>query len=216
MTNPWFKFYPTDWKADDRLRMCSAGARGLWVEMLCICHQAKPYGYLLVSGQAPTETQLGVLTGIPSEQVSSLLAELETAGVFSRTQKSVIYSRRMVRDEKKSAINRENGKNGGATKHRNNKGKSGVGKRNPSKDPSPRSQKPDIKDEKDRIVFEGNVVRLNLADWDELKSKHDLAEPELRTLMISRDDFLTTLPVTDMRRKKWWNPTMNWLGTQCR
>ena len=111
--NPWMKFYPSDWRADPRLRMCSLAARGLWMEMLALMHEAEQYGHLLVSGLAPTDAQLAVLAGAPSDQIPGLLGELESAGVFSRTRKGVIYSRRMTRDAKKAATARENGKNGG-------------------------------------------------------------------------------------------------------
>lgn len=104
---PWMKFYPADWRADPALRMCSLAARGLWVEMLSIMHEAEPYGYLLVNGRPVTDAQLAVLAAAPSDQVPSLLDELESAGVFSRTRKGVIFSRRMVRDEKKSEEGRK-------------------------------------------------------------------------------------------------------------
>lgn len=113
MTDPWLKFFPTDWRSDPKLRMCSLAARGLWIELIAIMHEATPYGHLLVSGLAPTDTQLAVLVGVPSDQIPALRGELEAAGVFSRTGKGVIYSRRMTRVAKKSAIARKNGKNGG-------------------------------------------------------------------------------------------------------
>lgn len=113
MTDPWLKFYPTDWRSDPKLRMCGLSARGLWIELISIMHEATPYGHLLVSGLAPTDTQLAVLVGASSDQIPALCGELETAGVFSRTREGVIYSRRMTRVAKKSAIARKNGKNGG-------------------------------------------------------------------------------------------------------
>lgn len=113
MADPWLKFFPTDWRADPTLRMCGLAARGLWIEMIAIMHEAVPYGHLLVSGHPPTDAQLAVLAGAPSDQISDLLGELEAAGVFSRTRGGVIYSRRMARIEKKTAIARKNGKNGG-------------------------------------------------------------------------------------------------------
>ena len=113
MTDPWLKFFPTDWRSDPKLRMCSLAARGLWIELIAIMHEATPYGHLLVSGLAPTDAQLAVLVGASSDQIPALRGELEAAGVFSRTGKGVIYSRRMTRVAKKSAIARKNGKNGG-------------------------------------------------------------------------------------------------------
>lgn len=120
--DPWMKFYPSDWRSDPRLRMCGLAARGLWIEMLALMHEADPYGHLLVSGIAPTDAQLGVLVGAPSDQVPELLGELETAGVFSRTRAGVIYSRRMTRDEKKRQTARRNGKTGGNPTLGKNKG----------------------------------------------------------------------------------------------
>ncbi|MFC3706057.1 hypothetical protein ACFOOL_14990 [Devosia honganensis] len=113
MADPWFKFFPTDWRSDPKLRMCGLAARGLWIEMLALMHEATPYGHLLVSGLAPTDAQLAVLVGTSPDQIPALCGELESAGVFSRTKEGVIYSRRMTRVAKKSAIARKNGKNGG-------------------------------------------------------------------------------------------------------
>lgn len=110
---PWMKFYPTDWRSDPCLRMCSLGARGLWIEMIMLMHEATPYGHLLVAGRAPTDAQLAVLAGTSPDQISDLLGELESAAVFSRTTKGVIYSRRMTRDDKKARIARKNGSRGG-------------------------------------------------------------------------------------------------------
>jgi hypothetical protein len=107
------KFYPSDWRSDQALRVCSLAARGLWIEMLCVMHTATPYGHLLINGSPVSDTQLAMLAGIPPEQVSALVGELEAAGVFSCTGKGVIYSRRMTRDEKKAVLARKNGKAGG-------------------------------------------------------------------------------------------------------
>lgn len=116
VSDPWLKFYPSDWRSDPRLRMCSMAARGLWIEMIALMHEAVPYGHLLVSGLSPTTAQIAVLAGAPSDQIPGLLGELEAAGVFSRTKDGVIYSRKMTRMAKKSALARKNGKFGGNPK----------------------------------------------------------------------------------------------------
>lgn len=92
MADPWFKFYPSDWRDDPALRMCSMAARGLWIDMIALMHEATPYGHLLVSSRLPTDTQLAALVGTSSEQITEALGELESAGVFSRTREGVIYS----------------------------------------------------------------------------------------------------------------------------
>lgn len=111
MSAPWLKFYPSDWRADPALRMCSIAARGLWMEMLCIMHEATPRGSLRINGRAVTDKQIATLAGIPD--AASLLIELEEAGVFSREDDGTIYSRRMMRDEEKAAQDKANGKQGG-------------------------------------------------------------------------------------------------------
>ena len=116
MAEPWLKFYASDWRSDPRLKMCSAGARGVWIEMICLMHEATPYGHLLIYGQPPNEAQLASLTGIPLAELEQYLFELEQMGVFSRTREGVIYSRKLVRMASRSAKMRKNGKQGGNPK----------------------------------------------------------------------------------------------------
>ena len=113
MKQPWLKFFPTDWRADPALRMCSLAARGLWIEMPCLMHEARPHGSLLVSGRPVTAAQLANLVGGSVAEVEGFLAELEGAGVFSRDADGALYSRRMRRDEERAAVNRVNGRAGG-------------------------------------------------------------------------------------------------------
>lgn len=110
---PWFKFFPSDWRADQALRVVSLAARGLWIECMCIMHEAAPYGHLVVNGRPVTDAQLAVLSGASPDQIPELIGELETAGVFSRTSAGVIFSRRMTRDDKKARVARKVGKLGG-------------------------------------------------------------------------------------------------------
>ena len=80
---------------------------------MCLMHEAKPYGHLLVNGKSVTDAQLAIQTGIPQDQITKLLGELDNAGVFSRNSDGVIYSRKMTRSAKRAAINKKNGKSGG-------------------------------------------------------------------------------------------------------
>lgn len=113
MADPWLKFYPADWRNDPALKMCSMAARGLWIELICLMHQATPYGHLLVNGKTPTDAQVAVLVGAPPDQIATLLGELESAGIFSRTRNGTIYSRKLTRMAKKVATARNNGLKGG-------------------------------------------------------------------------------------------------------
>jgi len=100
---PSFQYYPRDWMSCPELRACSAAARGLWADMLCLMHEGGPYGYLTMrtkEGWKDIEPPiLARLVGESKPSVIRWLAELETAGVFSRDDQGRIFSRRMIRDE---------------------------------------------------------------------------------------------------------------------
>lgn len=98
----WSKFYWESWTGDRKLRSCGLAARGLWMEMLAIMHEAEPYGHLLMAGKAVTVQQLANQAGCALKECTRAIAELEAATVFSRTEEGVIYSRRMVRDHAKT------------------------------------------------------------------------------------------------------------------
>lgn len=112
MKRPAFQFYPSDWRKDMALQSCSVAARGLWVDMMCIAHECEPYGHLTVNGKPMTAAQIGRHTGLTERECSKLIAELEAAGVPSRTDEGTLYSRRMVRDEDIRNRRAEGGKAG--------------------------------------------------------------------------------------------------------
>ncbi|WP_245496230.1 hypothetical protein [Rhizobium leguminosarum] len=111
MSAPWLKFFPSDWRADPSLRMCSIAARGLWIEMLCVMHEATPRGTLRVNGKPVSDKQMAILAGCSN--ITTLLQELEEAGVFSREPDGTIFSRRMMRDVEKAEQDKANGRKGG-------------------------------------------------------------------------------------------------------
>ncbi len=113
---PWMKFFPTDWRGDQALRICSLEARGLWIECLCLMHEAEPYGYLTINGRALDASHLAKLTGMAEARIGDLMGELEAAGVFSRNRQGTVFSRRMIRDARRLRAARANGKKGGNPK----------------------------------------------------------------------------------------------------
>lgn len=113
MSKPWMKFYPADWRADPRLRMCSLAARGLWIDLMSYMHEGRPYGYLTIDSVVPDVTNIAALVARPVSEVRKALIELEAKQVFSRAENGAIYSRRMVRDKAKAEADAANGKGGG-------------------------------------------------------------------------------------------------------
>lgn len=115
---PAFQFYPSDWRNEAGLRLCSIGARGLWVEMMCLMHDGAPYGHLTVVGRPISPEALARLVGEGAVPVKRWLAELRDNEVFSETEHGVIYSRRMVRDEGLREARATGGSAGGQHGHK--------------------------------------------------------------------------------------------------
>lgn len=99
---PWFKFYSGDWRSDSALRMCSMGARQLWLEMLCIMDESDERGFLLINGNRPSVKQIALTAACDPKEAAGYLHELGEHGVFSRRQDGTIFSRKMVRESRNS------------------------------------------------------------------------------------------------------------------
>lgn len=160
---PWLKWYPADWRSEAKLRMVSRGARSLWVDMIGLMHEADPYGHLIVGGVAPSTKQLAMILGDTERETVRLLKELETAGVFSRTDDGTIFSRRMIRDFEKAEKDRENGSGGGnpKIKGQDNGGVNPPDNRNPNggdkaQIPEARHQRPSSESARERATLPQN------------------------------------------------------------
>lgn len=97
---PWFAFYANDWLEDKRLRLCSLAAQGMWIRLLCIMHDCEPYGYLKLNGTRLSEDDIAQLVGCSVDTLRQLLGELTERGVPRCTRDGIIYSKRMVEDER--------------------------------------------------------------------------------------------------------------------
>ncbi len=115
MKFPFMKFFPRDWMGDERLRLCSLPARGLWIDMLCLMHSTHRRGYLQTATGSPLPLdQLARMTGCSTDEATRLLSELKAAGVFDCADNGqLIYSRRMVREESKREKCKDAGRKGG-------------------------------------------------------------------------------------------------------
>lgn len=189
------KWYPSDWRADPALRMCSLTARGLWIELIGYMHEGEPYGYLTINGAAPSLEDISALVGRPISEVRKALAELEQRQVFSREQETVIYSRRMVRDKARAEKDRENGKGGGNPKLTS----VDMGRVNPqdkAQIPESRNHKPERKDTADAVpptassespyAFESGVIRLKQKDFDQWKESFSHLDLRAELLALSQ------------------------------
>lgn len=110
---PAFQFYPGDWMRSTDLRSCSVGARGLWIDMICLMHEGTPYGHLKVNQKVIHPHNLARIVGATFDEVGGWLEELEGAGVCSRDGDGCYLSRRMIRDEGVRQVRAAAGKLGG-------------------------------------------------------------------------------------------------------
>lgn len=107
----FMKFYPSDWRGDDELQACSLEARGAWWELCCLAF--KYDGVVLVAGEIPTVDELARQIKATKAQTTKVIAELLKKGVASKREDGALFSRRLVRDARKRAINKANGRLGG-------------------------------------------------------------------------------------------------------
>lgn len=105
--------YPADWRKDPELQSCGILARGVWWELLCLMHECEPYGHLSRNGLAMPDAAVASLIRVRLDAYTRATRELESAGVLSRSNSGVIFSRRMVRDERLRLIRAASGKLGG-------------------------------------------------------------------------------------------------------
>jgi hypothetical protein len=142
----WMKFWPGDWRTDDALASCSAAARGVWIELLCLMWTAP------VRGVLPNEPRrLARLARVAPEEMEQALEELSAARVFSSGDSvsetlpaDAIVSRRMWREWHRTVQAREAGRRGGVatgpTKAR--PGNRNAARKPKKKQPEPAEQTP--------------------------------------------------------------------------
>ncbi len=96
---PYLQFYPGDWLRDN-VAGCYLAAQGLWLRMMFIAHDSERYGYLQQNRKPIPPDAIARRCGTYLEPYLVLLQELDDAGIPSRTEREIIFSRRMVKDAK--------------------------------------------------------------------------------------------------------------------
>ena len=86
-----FTWYPGDWLSAEDLRSVSFAAKGLWIGMICLMARSAKCGKLLDHLQQNADSKwLAKQLGGTPEEVDVLLAELESAKVFSRDNGGIV------------------------------------------------------------------------------------------------------------------------------
>jgi hypothetical protein len=97
-------------------RGLSLEARAIWIDLLTEMHRNVRRGYLCDRQGTPwTPERTAAFCGCSAATASRVTQELIDSGVASCTESGVLYSRRMVRQERLSRVRSEAGKRGGAS-----------------------------------------------------------------------------------------------------
>jgi hypothetical protein len=108
-----FAFYPQDWMSDSRLRLCSAGARGLWIDILCLMHLSNERGYLLIDDTVLDEQMLQKRLGYDAQEFDDCFTELRRYNIIKKDENNRYFCKRIVNAQLLSEKRSMSGKLGG-------------------------------------------------------------------------------------------------------
>ena len=105
---PAFLFYTRDWLSDLSLNNCSIAAQGLWIKLLCIMHEGKPYGTLSINNIPIKKENMCGKTGLMHDKFCQYFEELVDNNVVRfDIENQYYYSKRMVKDEYLRQVRKE-------------------------------------------------------------------------------------------------------------
>lgn len=117
---PYLPLYVDDWMNNSKLKLCSPGAHGLMVSIMCLMHKSETYGIILLK-QKYKQTDKQILnfaaqvakqTSFDLLDVQSYLTELLDEKVLCLDGDQLVCFR-MVKDAKTSLERSKSGKKGG-------------------------------------------------------------------------------------------------------
>lgn len=119
MRRPYIQFYPGDWQANPKLKLCSHTEKGIWLDVMCILHDQDEYGVIRwtlkqlaqsVRTSVPALQRIvdkGILKGADKGESCGPMVYTPRSGrktgkpaaLIPEQQGPIWYSSRMVRDE---------------------------------------------------------------------------------------------------------------------
>lgn len=110
---PAFQFYPGDWRKDQNLSRASLSAKGALIEIMCLAFESEKRGMLVTDKKPWTIEEIAYAIGGDMQKNILAIEELLNKKILKKDKKNVIFSARMVRDEKLSKVRRVAGSKGG-------------------------------------------------------------------------------------------------------
>lgn len=116
--NPSDTWFFNDWENDEKLKVCSLAAQGLWKRLLCIAARSPERGVVQIGSlncsRTAGLTHIASAVGHPLEVIAPLIDELVSSGAAYVDRKGRLYNKRMVDAAKVSAARAKAGENGAA------------------------------------------------------------------------------------------------------
>ena len=108
-----FAFYPADWMSDSRLRLCSVGARGLWIDILCLMYLSSERGYLVIEDTILDEQMIQKALAYDAKEFDDYFTELKRYNIIKKDEKNRYFCKTMVNAQQLSEKRTMSGKLGG-------------------------------------------------------------------------------------------------------
>lgn len=153
MKKPAFQFYPGDWRKDQNLSRASLSAKGAMIEIMCLAFESEKRGMLITNGKPWTIEEIAYAMGGDKLVNISAIEELLDKKILKKSKKNVIFSSRMVKDDKITKLRRVAGLKGGNPTLLNHKHKQTF-KQKPTPSSSTSSSTSVKKEEHQQNIFE--------------------------------------------------------------
>lgn len=135
--NPSDTWFFNDWENDEKLKVCSLAAQGLWKRLLCIAARSPERGVVQIGSLNCSRTEglthIASAVGHPPQEIAPLIDELVSSGAAYVDRKGRIFNRRMVDAGKVSAARAKAGEIGAAVTNGKRWGKVVLGHQNVDK-----------------------------------------------------------------------------------
>jgi len=129
LTNqPYIPFYVGDWLSNNKLKLCSATAHGIMINIMCIMHKEENYGTILLKQKfKQTDKQIKNFALMLAKLLPFDLLEIETGlselieEKILKTDNDILFCNRMIKDASVSESRASSGKEGGLKTQKKNR-----------------------------------------------------------------------------------------------
>jgi len=201
-------------------------AQGVLINMICLMHQSKKYGYLLINGSKPDHKTIIKLLRTHHKTFISSVNQLLLCGALKQTKEGIYYCERMVKDEHIRQVRRKAGLKGGNPNLK--KGKPNPYYLDKQKDkqkitPSSSSSSSSSKKNKYSVSFETFYKKYPIKkskdpafkNWEKLNREKQL--PELKILLdaIEQQKKEKEIQINNNQFCPEWKHPSTWLYQKC-